>query len=252
MLQASQHGYAVAAKIGEKNGVVSIWNQYEKRSKMGDDKFVVVMDFIEGETLGCRLATGKATAEDKKRWSEELCEALTHIHAQGVIHQDLKGANLMIDKEGHLQIIDFGLAEATNLEQRRSDLSLNWKGRYQAAPEQFLGKGRTVDPKHDIWATGLILWTFHSQDVSQYFKWDSFSELYAQMREEWKQPPMDSPGWLLKDGITIEQLRQSDEPSAKMALLIADMLNPSMDERPPAAEAHARMRAINAQGAGPA
>jgi len=71
----------------------------------------LVMEFLEGETLGDRLRRGPMPAETLLKCANEICEGLEKAHKGGVIHRDLKPGNIMLTKTG-AKLMDFGLAKA--------------------------------------------------------------------------------------------------------------------------------------------
>ena len=116
----------------------------------------IVMEFIAGQSLD-RLLSDK----DKKlpldtalRLSEELAEALDHAHGQGVVHRDMKPANVLVTPEGHAKIADFGIAKV-NL----ANLTIPGRALGTPAymsPEQL--EGETVDKRSDLFSLGAILY----------------------------------------------------------------------------------------------
>lgn len=70
------------------------------------------MEFIEGKTLREQLATGAMDNVALRRLSLELAGILAHVHALNVIHSDIKPENILLDREGHAHLIDFGLASS--------------------------------------------------------------------------------------------------------------------------------------------
>ncbi len=118
----------------------------------------LVMDFIEGETLEERLARQNApfTEAEVRAWGAEICEVLTYLHSQNppIIFRDLKPANVMIDKQGKLYLIDFGIARLFNPQKGTDTLRMGTPG--YAPPEQYGGRGGT-DPRSDIYALGATL-----------------------------------------------------------------------------------------------
>jgi len=91
------------------------------------------------------------------RWVIQAAEALEHAHQQGIIHRDVKPANLIVDDSGHLWMTDFGLAHY------QTDLGLTMTGdlvgtlRYMS-PEQALAKRGIVDHRTDIYSLGVTLY----------------------------------------------------------------------------------------------
>ena len=71
----------------------------------------LVMELLEGETLGERLAKGALPLEQTLRYGVEIADALDKAHRQGIVHRDLKPGNVMLTKSG-VKLLDFGLAKA--------------------------------------------------------------------------------------------------------------------------------------------
>lgn len=123
-----------------------------------DDVIYVIMDYIEGEPLNKVLEKyGAQSQENVIEWAEDLCGVLDYLHTQNppIIYRDMKPANIMLQPNGTIKLIDFGIAreyKETNLE---DTVSLGTKG--YAAPEQFGGKGQT-DQRTDIYCLGVTLY----------------------------------------------------------------------------------------------
>ena len=71
----------------------------------------LVMELLEGETLGDRLAKGPLPLDQTVRYGVEIADALEKAHRQGIVHRDLKPGNVMITRSG-VKLLDFGLAKA--------------------------------------------------------------------------------------------------------------------------------------------
>src|SRR5262245_6942708 len=72
----------------------------------------LVMEYIEGGTLAER--TAEHTAPEPEQLARELLSALRHIHANGVLHRDVKPHNVLIDANGHARLTDFGIAQPSD------------------------------------------------------------------------------------------------------------------------------------------
>src|SRR5258708_16610798 len=70
------------------------------------------MDLVRGFNLDLLARTNLVSMEEAVAWAMELCDALEHAHAQGIVHCDLKPANLLLDEHGSLRVTDFGLARS--------------------------------------------------------------------------------------------------------------------------------------------
>jgi len=70
----------------------------------------IAMELVEGQSLAEKLAAGPLPPEQVLRYGEQVSEALEHAHSRGVVHRDLKCANVVITPEGRAKVLDFGLA----------------------------------------------------------------------------------------------------------------------------------------------
>ncbi len=129
----------------------------------------LVMEYLEGETLGERLRKGRLTLEQVFRVGTEICQGLEQAHRSGVVHRDLKPGNIMLTKSG-AKLMDFGLAKAPaaslgNLSGSNSLATMSQPlttegtivGTIQyMAPEQL--EGKEADKRSDIFALGSVLY----------------------------------------------------------------------------------------------
>ncbi len=127
----------------------------------------LVMELLEGETLGERLAKGALPLEQTLRYGVEIADALDKAHRQGIVHRDLKPANVMLTKSG-VKLLDFGLAKAMAPPAEKSSLTslptqqgLTQEGTILGtfqymAPEQL--EGKEADARTDIFAFGATLY----------------------------------------------------------------------------------------------
>lgn len=122
----------------------------------------IVMELVGGETLSQRLKQGPLPLGLVLRLGREIADGLATAHRQGVVHRDLKSANVMVSRDGRAKILDFGLAkrlalddEATVAESFTVEGSV--LGTFHAmAPEQALGQ--EVDHRADLFALGVLLY----------------------------------------------------------------------------------------------
>lgn len=123
-----------------------------------EDVIYVIMDYIEGEPLNKVLEKNGAQPQDLViQWAQDLCEVLDYLHTQNppIIYRDMKPANIMLQPNGNIKLIDFGIAREYKEQNLEDTVSLGTKG--YAAPEQFGGKGQT-DRRTDIYCLGVTLY----------------------------------------------------------------------------------------------
>ncbi|QKS45562.1 serine/threonine protein kinase [Paenibacillus cellulosilyticus] len=117
----------------------------------------VVMDYVHGETVAKRLSHyhGRMPVQEIVSIGIQLCGALSYLHEQTpqIIHRDLKPSNVMIDKNGHVRLIDFGIARFYKEGMRFDTVLLGTPG--FAAPEQE-GIGQS-DARTDVYGLGALL-----------------------------------------------------------------------------------------------
>ena len=130
------------------------------------DSFYITMEYVPGYDLGSLIAKkGGLDTSIGLAISKQICSAMISAHQIGIIHRDLKPSNMMINRQGILKIMDFGLAmqvEKKNIEAHDTDTDssedklIMGTPRYMA-PEQF--KNEHLDERTDIYAIGVIMFT---------------------------------------------------------------------------------------------
>ena len=119
--------------------------------------YFIVMDLVRGPNLFELGKRRDITVGEAVRWVIETCSALEHAHSSGVIHCDLKPANLLLDADGCIRVTDFGLARLL------SDTT-PWAGEVEGtgpfmAPEQVSRSWGEIDARTDVYGVGAILFT---------------------------------------------------------------------------------------------
>ena len=120
-----------------------------------DGQFFIAMDYYEGETLKNKIRKDKLSLDEIIKITTQIAEGLNKAHENGVIHRDIKSANIFITKEGIVKILDFGLAKKADRSQFTT-MGVNLGTTDYMSPEQI--KGEKVDHRTDIWSLGVILY----------------------------------------------------------------------------------------------
>jgi len=131
----------------------------------GQDQLYVVMELLEGETLRERLENGALPLRKAIEYGVQIARGLAAAHDKGLVHRDLKPENIFILADGHVKILDFGLAravgDANGSGASETVAALTDPGQVMGtmgymAPEQV--RGRQVDGRADLFAFGAVLY----------------------------------------------------------------------------------------------
>jgi tetratricopeptide (TPR) repeat protein/TolB-like protein len=122
-----------------------------------DDLPYIVMEYVEGETLGALIKRGPLPAEQALSIARQIADALSEAHAHAVIHRDLKPANVMVTTGRRVKVLDFGIAREQSqaaAEGGAKPTQVYGTPEYMA-PEQFMGS--RGDARSDIYSFGALL-----------------------------------------------------------------------------------------------
>ena len=138
------------------------------------------MEFVEGESLRSVLNRFGGLPQRKATdLALQICSGLKEAHAQGIVHRDLKPENVMIDAQGNVKIMDFGIARSMEAGTRLTGSMVGTPA--YMAPEQVAGK--PVDYRTDIYSLGLMLYEMFTGTPA--FRADNpVAVALKQMREE--------------------------------------------------------------------
>jgi serine/threonine protein kinase len=144
------------------------------------------MEFVEGESLRSVLSRfGGLPVRKGIDLALQICSGLKEAHAQGIIHRDLKPENVMIDTQGNVKIMDFGIARSMDAGTRLTGAMIGTPA--YMAPEQVSGK--PVDYRTDIYALGLVLYEMFTG--SETFRADTAVAVALKQMQEAPAPPHD-------------------------------------------------------------
>jgi hypothetical protein len=138
------------------------------------------MEFVEGESLRSVLNRFGGLPQRKATdLALQICSGLKEAHAQGIVHRDLKPENVMIDGQGNVKVMDFGIARSMEAGTRLTGSMVGTPA--YMAPEQVAGK--PVDYRTDIYSLGLMLYEMFT-GVPAFSADNSIAVALKQMREE--------------------------------------------------------------------
>ena len=120
-----------------------------------DGQLYLVMAHYEGETLKERIARGPLKLDNAIDIATQVGEGLAKAHAAGIVHRDIKAANLMVTADDTVKILDFGLAKLAGTEGMTQTGTTLGTVAYMS-PEQ--ARGQEVDHRTDIWSLGVVLY----------------------------------------------------------------------------------------------
>jgi TolB-like protein/tRNA A-37 threonylcarbamoyl transferase component Bud32 len=129
-----------------------------------DGRPFIAMEYVRGETLRHRLDTGPLPLKDALWITQEVTEALETAHAAQIVHRDLKPSNIMLTTDGHVKVLDFGLAKRGDAgagDYARTASALTETGTVRGtvaymSPEQV--RGEDVDSRSDLFSLGVVLY----------------------------------------------------------------------------------------------
>jgi serine/threonine protein kinase/Flp pilus assembly protein TadD len=154
-----------------------------------DGFYYIVMIWNDGQSLSEMIKNKNLTINDSVNYMRQCFLGLSAAHKKGILHLDIKPANLMVNSEGNLKIVDFGLSRLDR-ELPAFELEEFYGTAAYMSPEQSLGK--QVDNRSDIWSAGVVLYECLTGEVP--FKGD-YEEaiMYSIINEEPVKPRLINP-----------------------------------------------------------
>ncbi len=167
----------LARRITHKN----VCRMYDLNEEEGTP--YITMEYVRGEDLKSIIRmTGQLSAGRAISIAKQICEGLDEAHRLGVLHRDLKPRNIMVDKEGNVRIMDFGIARSLKAEGLTGDGIMIGTPEYMS-PEQ--AKGEETDERSDIYSLGVIIFEM----LTGKLPFDGDTSLAIALKQQTEEPP---------------------------------------------------------------
>jgi serine/threonine-protein kinase len=182
----------------------------------------LAMEYLEGEDLQRRLRRPeKMSLSRKVDLAIEICEGLEYAHSRGVIHRDVKPANIFITERGTVKVLDFGLARLMTSQLTNTNMlmgTLNYM-----APEQV--RGERADHRSDIFSVGVVIYELLCGKKA--FEGDSFASTLYKILQEVPEPLWKVDATLPRELVAIVErslAKPKDERYQQMTDLRTDLV----------------------------
>jgi serine/threonine-protein kinase len=211
-------------------GVVNVYDYGESKQADGGRTLYLVMAFVEGESLSQRIAAaGRLSVAETMPLIAQAADALNAAHASGIVHRDVKPGNLLVQPDGSVTLVDFGVARSSAVTSVTTGNAVPGTALYMA-PEQASGK--PVAATTDVYALGAV--AYHCLAGHPPFSGDNAIEIALKHLQD-EPPPLPD-----------------DVPAPARALVERAMAKNPADRYPSAAAlARAARGVIGAGGAQP-
>jgi serine/threonine-protein kinase len=139
-----------AARLSGTPNIVTIFDVTEHNGRP-----IIVMEYLSGGSLEAQIGGTPCSPPQALRWLEQAAGALDAAHAAGIVHRDVKPANLLLDGRGELQVADFGVASAAGLDSFTQTGTILGTAGY-LSPEQ--AQGRRATAATDLYSLAVVAW----------------------------------------------------------------------------------------------
>jgi eukaryotic-like serine/threonine-protein kinase len=139
------------AKLGASMNHPNLVSVYD--TETDDEGLLIVMEYVKGESLAEALVRGPLSSARVAQIARDLGEALDHVHAHGVVHRDVKPANVLLRHDGAVKLVDLGIAVSVDQTRVTRSGTVLGSAAYMA-PEQL--EGQDVGPAADVYALAAV------------------------------------------------------------------------------------------------
>jgi serine/threonine protein kinase len=148
-----------------------------------EEKTFISMAYVEGQSLRKKLESGPLELDKALRIATQAAQGLQIAHKKGIVHRDIKSANIMVTEDNQAKIMDFGLARMTGGTLLTQEGTAMGTIAYMS-PEQ--ARGKEVDHRTDIWSFGVVLYEMLTGELP--FKGDHEQAIVYAIRKDKPRP----------------------------------------------------------------
>ena len=119
-----------------------------------DHQCFIAMAFYDGETIKQKIERGPLSLDDILDYMVQVAQGLSRAHEAGIVHRDVKPANVMVTGRGTVKLLDFGIAKMADVDLTKTGATIGTAA--YMSPEQ--ARGLAVDHRSDLWSLGVVLY----------------------------------------------------------------------------------------------
>ena len=127
-----------------------------------EDTTFIAMEYVEGSSMRDVIKEGEMSIDIVTNIATQICEGLNEAHKVGITHRDIKPENILIDRQGRVKVLDFGLAQIKGANRLTKETSTLGTLKYMS-PEQY--KRSKIDHRTDIWSFGVVLFEMLTSEL---------------------------------------------------------------------------------------
>ncbi|HEX2694493.1 MAG TPA: protein kinase [Acidobacteriota bacterium] len=173
---------AQAAAVLDHPNICTVYEVDER-----DGHTFISMAYCSGRTLKDIVREGKLSIPEALTIAVQAAEGLDEAHGKGVIHRDIKGANIMVSPKGQVKIMDFGIAKISGGSESTWSGTVSGTAAYMS-PEQAMGG--PIDGRTDIWSLGVVLYEMITGELP--FRGDTEAGVFHSLLYETPRPIRES------------------------------------------------------------
>ena len=194
----------------------------------------LVMELIHGRTLAEALRGGPRPPAEVADVGTQLADALGYAHTRGVVHRDVKPANVLVDRDGRVKLADFGIAKLLGETVKHTQTGTVIGTAAYLSPEQV--QGQSVDGATDVYSLGLVL--LEALTAVRAFPGPPTEAALARLHRTPDIPAELSPGWrdLLTDMLALDPATRPNADTVRQRLSV--LADPDATVPPPVTTRH--------------